>query len=438
MSEREQAEQLDRALARRRAGGQSAEDEPELSAELRELAALAGRLERELPPELPDPAFRLRLRQELLGEPIITPLPRHWYQDWRVAVIAAAVALLLVGGVVVEALNHGGAETPARATVASAFQPAKGNATEQAKGTQVVANTQVLPPIDAGHVVQVPLGLGAGGGPAVAAATPEPTVPALAYSGTLPELPGTARSWLLSAPPSASTFVQNELARIGVTGTVKEETQNGAAVVLGLDETGFPVIRWRPADAFFSFDRGPNMPTPPPARADTDPKQTATDWLEEIGFDLNTIHYRANLRADSTAQLRVVEFRPLDLPPGAIDPGLGVIVGVRPDGSISYAYGFWLSLVEAAEVPLRPVTQAWQAAQRGEGLIPSFGPPPRYKAIAVKSVQLAYLLTRADESSYVLEPVAAFTGEVEGTSEAGQVTIYVAAVKPPEPATPQP
>jgi hypothetical protein len=198
-------------------------------------------------------------------------------------------------------------------------------------------------------------------------------------------------------------------------------------VVIGLDTGGFQVVRWRPQEAFFSYSRSPNAPTPPPARAEADPKETARAWLQEIGFDLTTIQYDSDLRADSTPSQRIVEFRPTNLPKGALDPGLGIVVWVGGDGAIRQASGFWLSLVESAEVPLQPVETAWQAVQRGEGLIPSFGPPPVFKAITVKSVGLTYLLTRADASNYLLQPVVAFSGQGQTAAGPGDVTVYVAA-----------
>jgi hypothetical protein len=154
---------------------------------------------------------------------------------------------------------------------------------------------------------------------------------------------------------------------------------------------------------------------------------TAKDWLSEIGFDLTSIKYNETVQSGSNQT--VVHFEPTNLPATAIPPGLGVSIGVGPDGSIQFAQGFWLSLEESAAVPMRTSQETLDAAQSGEwySLLPASSSDELN--IKVTSVQLSYLLTRADDSSYLLQPVMTFTGERWTPQGQKEDNIYVSAIK---------
>ncbi len=105
------------------------------------------------------------------------------------------------------------------------------------------------------------------------------------------------------------------------------------------------------------------------------------------------------------------------------------MVGVGPDGSIQFAQGFWLKLQESAQVPMRTSQETLDAAQGGEwfSMLPG-GATPQL-TLNVSSAQLSYLLTRADDSSYLLQPVMAFTGERWTPQGPVLDNVYVSAIK---------
>ena len=94
------AEQLDQAIDQILAGGT-----PPASgdAQLDRLVALAARLHRDLPRDLPDPAFRARLKDDLTGRiPIVQPAARRTFALTRLPIygsLAAVFVLAIAAGV---------------------------------------------------------------------------------------------------------------------------------------------------------------------------------------------------------------------------------------------------------------------------------------------------------------------------------------------------
>ncbi|HEX3721235.1 MAG TPA: hypothetical protein VHV31_00495 [Nitrolancea sp.] len=421
------AERLDQAIERQRAGASEQIDAAGSGAELAPLLNLAAQLDRELPPDLPDPGFREQLKHQLLAPVPVNRRGRRFFYDWRFGVAAAAllVVALIIGIFGSGAFSGDDNVPPARETVASALNVA-GSGTEQAGASatpRTVEDTAVFPPIDQDHVVQIP---GAASTP-VADGTPESQPsPGIVSQTTLPTLPQPAMTWLLTGPDSTQQFLETLIARTGISGQIKPSSTDGPDSFVVVDSTGFAAIHWNQRDAYFRYDRGPNEPTPPAIRATTNPLITAKDWLSEIGFDLTSIKYAESVQS-STGQT-IIRFDPSELPATALPPGLGVTVGVGPNGSILFAEGFWLSLSEAAEVHLRDSQQTLAAANQGEWFSPTI-PTSTSVAFTVNSTKLSYLLTRADDSSFLLQPVMAFTGE-RWTSK-GKVpdTIFVSTIQ---------
>lgn len=426
-------DQIEQALRRLGTGENQQTISEGLDPELRPLFAVAARLQEELPRDLPDPLFRERLERELLDRAgssgSFDRRRKRFFYDWRFAVAAGALAAIVLIAVIfgTNALEGNSPEPPARETVVSALS-VSGKETAQPGNTaspETVSDTKVLPPIDANHVVTVPASSGAATtNPATPA--PQPT-PGISLVTPLPELPKTAPTWLLTGPDSSQTFLQTLMARIGINGTIAATPTDGPNAFVVRDSTGFPTIHWDQNDAFFRYDRGPDEPTPPAARATTDPAVTAKDWLSEIGFDLTTITYTETVEAN--ADQTIVTFKPSNLPSAAIAPGLGVIISVGPGGSIQFAQGFWLKLGESAEVSLRTNQEALDAARSGEwySVLPPSGTTEL--SLKVSSAKLTYLLTRADESSYLLQPVVELKGERWTSKGIVQDSVFVSAIK---------
>ena len=416
------AEQLDDAIERQRAApDQPASDDPELVP----LLDLAARLDRELPPDLPDPAFRVQLGQQLHRPPATI---RRFFYDWRFGVAAAAlvIILLIIAIFGSGALSGDSTVPPARETVVSAMSGGEGTAAPGTLGTpRTVEDTDVFPPIDAEHVVLIPTPTATATAMATAASTPaaQPT-PGVALRTTLPELPGTAPTWLLTGPEEAQPFLETLIARTGIIGQIEKDESAGQNAYQVVDTSGFAAIHWNQHDAYFRYDRGRLEPTPPPIRATTNPAVTAKDWLSEIGFDLTTIQYKETAQVISGRT--IVRFDPINLPVTALTPGLGVTLGVDPDGSIQFAEGYWLSLGQTAEVHLRDGQQMLAAAENGEWYSTEAATDPL--SLDITSAQLTYLLTRADDSSYILQPVMAFGGTRGTTQGPAPDVIYVSAI----------
>jgi len=428
----EKTDRLSEAVDRMQRGDDRSAIAESLDPDVIPLFNLAVRLEDELPTDLPDPEFRDNLRRELLRSAPPTNLSvrrKRFLFDWRFGVAAAALVVIALIAVIygTGTLMGNSPEPPARETVVSALS-VSGKETAQPGATespQVVTDTQVFPPIDAGHVVVVPLGTGTS---TTVVGTPvtQPT-PGIALSTSLPELPQTAPTWLLTAPNSPNEFLATLRARIGISGEIKTDPSAGPDAFVLTDSTGFSTIHWNQHDAFFRYDRGPDEPTPPASRATSDPAATAKDWLREIGFDLTTITYTETVQ--TSAGQTVVHFAPTDLPVTPIPPGLGATVGVGPDGSIQFAQGFWLTLAESADVQLRTSQQALDAARSGEWYSTRTSEDASTLSLDVSSATLSYLLTRADDSSFLLQPVVALSGTRGTVHGAEQDQIFVSAIR---------
>ena len=145
-----------------------------------------------------------RARWQALRQPACLVRRKRFLYDWRFGVAAAALAAIVLIAVIygTGTLEGNSPEPPARETVVSALS-VSGKETAQPGATEspeVVSDTQVFPPIDATHVVVVPLGFGASS-TMVGSPVAHPT-PGIALSTTLPTLPQTAPTWLLTAPDS--------------------------------------------------------------------------------------------------------------------------------------------------------------------------------------------------------------------------------------------
>ena len=418
------AEQLDDAIERQRAvPDQPASDD----ANLTPLLELAARLDRELPPDLPDPVFRAQLGKQMQA-PRTTM--RRFFYDWRFGVAAAALIIILLIIAIFGSGALSGDQTlpPARETVVSALSGGESTAQAGTIGTpRTVEDTAVFPPIDAEHVVAIPTSTPTATATAAVTTTSTPAVPpepGVVLNTTLPQLPATAPTWLLTGPEETQTFLETLIARTGITGTIKRDVRAGQNAYVVEDTSGFAVIHWNQHDAYFRYDRGRLEPTPPPIRATTNPEVTAKDWLSEIGFDLTTIQYKET--AQVVSGRTIIRFDPINLPVTALTPGLGVTLGIDPDGSIQFAEGYWLSLGQTAEVHLRDGQQMLDAAKGGEWY--STNGKDTSLSLDVTSAQLTYLLTRADDSSYLLQPVMAFGGTRVTTQGAAPDVIYVSAI----------
>ncbi len=125
----------------------------------------------------------------------------------------------------------------------------------------------------------------------------------------------------------------------------------------------------------------------------------------------------------------MVRFTPADLPDTGMPPGLGVTVGVGPGGSIQFAQGFWLSLAQSADVPMRTSQETLDAARSGEWYSALSSEDGSTLSLDVSAAKMSYLLTRADDSSFLLQPVMTLSGTRGTVHGAVQDQIFVSAIK---------
>jgi hypothetical protein len=452
-----QAEEFDAALERLRSG----ERPDEYDADLRDLLILAARLEQDLPRDLPDPAFRERLKRELLsGRPRfhqsqpetapIDPAGEGWRRQitrasWRTSAVAAALVVIVIGALVlsldrVPGVGTGQDSAPSDDSVAmpaSADDPPvdeaddeQFSALEAPEAAEDQATTWLaanLPPIDGHHIVLAPLAAVGS-----AALTLESSYDVRLIPTTdLPDLPGSAPVYYLAAPQDPVALLSRVRDTLAIDGEIVPGNRDEGIPYRIVNQAGEPVVVWDAACAFFQF-WGDLRPNAAGARAGDsgDVTERAYAWLEGIGFDLHSVEYEARV-VESEGQV-TVQFMPLAMPELGLDLSLGAQVTFDDDGRVRSASGFWLSLVGIEEMPVRPAEDAWEVAQAGDGFWPPLDLPTNEEILVeVREIKIVHLLTRWDEATYVLQPAIKFAGQYATRQVArtpGPARYYVPAV----------
>lgn len=479
----DRTERLSRAIDRLLDGGPAPVfDDPDLQ----DLLSLAGRLHDELPRDLPDPAFRARLKAELTDElPAIVPLqpsaspsvtPRRF--PYMAALAGVAALLLAVAGVSSlalwsrsetpdggnqQALDAGftatspftasalglatatvpdiaglGIETP-DTTLTAVPQATADNAgrtpplaEERVDPTdQVVprgategvdSGLAALPDVDGSTVEDGPVPLASGDGHAPTSGV------RFVLATELPSVDTESTVYALS-PPSVDpvTLVEKVGGALGIVGAVQVNDATGEAEY-SVDGDDGSTFRWYPSSGEFSYASAAE-PVASDMTAD-EASANAREWLIALGYPVERLKGEFAAQPIDESQW-LVETWVDSMPQPGVGHQLGARIYVGGDGSILGATGYWLEVVGVTEVSLLTAQEAWVAAKSGEGYWTGDGAADSGGELRCRSIELAYLLTDAGEGRLVLQPVFRIDGLLRDSAGAETpISIFVKAARP--------
>lgn len=454
------AEQLDQAIDQILAGGT-----PPASgdAQLDRLVALAARLHRDLPRDLPDPAFRARLKDDLTGRiPIVQPAARRTFALTRLPIygsLAAVFVLAIAAGVMAIWLD-GRDEPPtqiANTTLMSATvsptSPADASTTATGFGDVVARTAEAtmsattalllptatlapattaepsptvgeappatappepatppapasatvalasLPAIDSATIEQGPVPAADGGGPGPSADV------TYVMAATATTLAASSTVYHLSAPAEDPVDFCRALAeRAGIPTDDVHATDASGRTEVFAGEPGAGTIYWRPDAGVFQYS---GAATPgddeitPDAAADR-----ADAWLDAIGYPTAPL---GEPRVDDFGDLWLVDFPYAGLPTPGVGYPLSVTVMLGKDGTVTEARGYWLVTTGQESVALVSVADAWKAVTEGGGYWRDGGMSSAGGEFRADSVRLSSVLTNSGDG-LVLQPVVEFSG----------------------------
>lgn len=473
-----QAESLDRAIDRIVAG-----DTPAATgdAQLDRLVSLAARLHHDLPRDLPDPAFRSRLKDDLTGRQSAMPTRERRSAQFRRhltvygSVAAVFVVVLIAGAIAFWPDSNGPTENPSTAKLvqttsiaATAVLPlatapiAGANDTRVAEPTPAVATTfqaptegavsteGVSPPPAATNpvapsVTTQPTQPPAQGTATVLLASLPAVDPATIEHGPVPAAegggsgPSTGVTYLMDAgttalataatvyylaPPAEDpvTFCSDLARQTGVSTDDVHATDIAGQTEVFAGEPGHGTLYWRPDAGVFQYSNaaaGNGQEIQAAAVGDR-----ALDWLGSIGYPVGAL---GEPDVDDLGDQWLVEIPYARLPVPGIGHPLGVTLILGRDGVVAEARGFWLSVNAQEPVSLVSIADAWSVVTRGGGYWRDGGMSAEGGEFRADAVRLSSVLTKAADD-LVLQPVIEFSGTfmTRGGTPA-QISVFVAA-----------
>lgn len=454
------AEQLDQAIDQILAGGTPpVSGDPQLD----RLVAFAARLHRDLPRDLPDPAFRARLKDDLTGRiPIVQPATRRRFALTRLPIygsLAAVFVLAMAAGVMAIWLDGRDepptqvANTTLMSATASPTNPADAPAiapgfgdvvTRTAEVTIAATTAMLLPTATLAPAATAEPSPTVGEAPS-ATAPPEPTTPPAPASATLalaslpaidpatiehgpvpaadgggpgpsagvtyvmdaaaPTLAASSTAYHLSPPAEDPVDFCRALAeRAGIpTDDVHAIDASGRTEVFA-GEPGAGTLYWRPDAGVFQYS---GAATPGDDEITPDAvAERAGAWLDAIGYPTASL---GEPRIDDFGDLWLVDFPYAGLPTPGVGYPLGVTVMLGKDGTVTEARGYWLATTAQESVPLVSVGDAWKAVTDGEGYWRDGGMSSAGGEFRADAVRLSSVLTNSG-GDLVLQPVVEFSG----------------------------
>ncbi len=442
------ADEFDDAVERRRSGDNESIEDPEL----RDLVELASRLEDTLPEELPDPEFRNSLKQDLLSsepefdaipapdDPAALEQPVPWYHrfvssPWRTSAAAAACLMIVVVALMATA-NPFGWGTGGSSEEVTSFQPVGFGDGDGPFADQYPLDTEFdgerwlsgpFPPLDVEHVVIHPMLLGFL--PIAERHRPEVELNGATDMVDASDMPSSVAVYYFNAPPSGAALLTALGSTLRIDGELVEGDENGTPY-RWVDDDENDIMRWDPTSAFFHFDgESLNEPVDDILDPGAEPEEIAQRFLEMIGFDFMTIEYEVE-RVDNQNDTEI-RFKPADLPDIGLELELGGSVRVDETGAVLEAQFFWLSQVDIEVVGLRDLDDIIEDIQHDHGYA-----PPALEAVEISidaaDVGMVHVLTRLDDSIFVLQPAVKISGEYQdevGATLPGPARYLVSAVE---------
>lgn len=464
-------ERLNSAIDRMLAGGPA----PVLNdSDLHDLLLLAARLRDELPDDLPDPAFRMGLKQQLTASgPIAVPRTRLASParfPWVAA--ASAIAAVMLAAVSVGTLGiwlNDDAERPTEFANISASQltaTTRGIATTTAEANPGIVGTTLdatTPGGPSSMTAIQPSGEpteSADETPPTEAATETPATETAPSTRTI-ELTSTSESTegpsLASVPPvdgqsveqgpqpavdggggavptNVSYVLETELPDLGSDAQVyrfappsvdPETFVASVAADMGLQgEVISDVPQGKTVYHLFDDARGSFHWTPETGAFTLTAIQTGTgesvpldqvvtaasDWLAEIGYPVDQLATDIRAEPMSEGSWRL-EARYASMPDIGLGHPLGVTIYANADGTITEASGYWLDVKQTDSALLLPAEDIWQAVSSGQGYWTGGGIVEAGGEFRADTMQITYILTRDPSGELVLQPVVQTTGE---------------------------
>jgi hypothetical protein len=414
-----EADRLDRALDRL-LNGQPVPVFDEV--ELEELVQLAGRLHRSLPRDLPDPAFRDGLLEQLL-EPRPRPLPMQPRQSrlrqnpayvFGGAIAAVFVAVLAVGVLASGQFWTNSPDTdplPLGAGLTDEVQPtiqAMATATATFGSIAVVSTREPLqveetPPSMAAVPPLMPSQIEVGAKATLAVADPPPgSNITYELASTLPEPEPVAPVYRFAVPDVDVMSLFNEVSNaLNLDGELTTRSVRGKTVI-SFESTNGTTFTWLPASGAFACELLGEA-----ARFTGEPEEIvsqAYSWLKNSGFPLQDPAPEPIITHGDDGSLQV-DFPVDGFTNLALGHPLTVSVLIDREGVIRSVSGYWLHLVETMHFDMLTPEEAWQDLREGKGFWSSMVPIVEPGEYQVRSFSLSYVLTINANQDLVLQPV---------------------------------
>ena len=464
----QQAERLDEAIEAIVSGGTPPADDTQIAP----LVALAARLHNELPRDLPDPAFRERLKHDLTRQapalPAAKPAKRRFPDVVRhlpvYGSVAAVFAVALVAGFLMFMQDDDRPSTPTttarlmqatsiatmqaissatqatssetafqtvQSTAASVTEPAETAKVETATGpADVPTETQAAP---AGtDEPDVPLTPAATQPIAPTAPIQQANVPSI-DPATIEQGPVPAADGGGSGPSADVTYVMAAApATVATTSmvyyltppdedpvafcqSVAERAGMATDDVYSTDESGrTEVFAGAPGGGMLYWRPDSGVFQISSSAAGGGTELTEGEIVDAAQRWLATISYPTALlgapTVDDFGELWQVQFPMADLPSVGVGYPLGVDLMLHRDGTVAEARGYWLSVHQEAPVDVISVELAWDAVTHGGGYWRDGGMSAGGGEFRATSVQLSSILTTGSNELKLL-PVYEFRGD---------------------------
>lgn len=419
-------ERLDRAIERLTSNQPVPVFEDE---ELEELLQLARQLHLELPKDMPDPLFRQGL-QEQLRDPrpravpgIPAPQPRRTRPLAAVGGAIAAVLVVAVAVGIVASSQLGGGDDGENDEQANAEFLGSAQSTFSALSTATATATvggivatatretdplptpspayAEVPPVDSAHVEMGAM-----------------TTFEVSTQGKMDDITYTLASAMPARQPSAPVYrfavpeidamsLLNQVTdALELDGEMKTRSVRGKTVI-SFTSTNGTTFTWMPASGAFACNLSGEV------RVQGDPDevvQEAYAWLRASGFPLRDPSPQPTVSTMEDGMTKV-DFPVETAPDVAVGHPLTVSVMIDSNGMIKTVSGYWLQLVDTAQIGVRSPEDAWDDLASGNGYWSSRTPIESSGHFEVDTFAVAYVLTVDPGGHLVLQPVYRATGQ---------------------------
>lgn len=430
-------------------------DEPELD----ELVELAGRLDQELPGDLPDPEFRESLREQLADpRPRLVP-GQQTYVSRRSPLVAAtgAIAAVLVVAVAVGVVSTGvfgssdtsddrlaGYQMAGAGTIVNAVATATATAgsmavvtTRESEDSTPVSTPMPSPPVSVPPIDAEHLEFGALSTAEIGRSDQTSNITYTLASDGMADAPSSAPVYRFSVPEVDGMDLLAKVARsLKLDSEISIRTARGKTIFSLTSNSGTTFV-WMPTSGAFACELSGE------ARVEGDGDEMVAStyhWLTASGFPVRD-------PAASTAVVNPegsgwrIDYPVETAPAVAVGHPLTVSVLVDKDGVIQTVSGYWLQLETTQDIGLLSAEEAWRAVTQGQGYWTNQSPLGSSGQFEVETFSMSYVLTIDDRQDVVLQPVYRATGtfrDYSGHVIEGVSVVLQAVTQPEQLSSPSP